>query len=417
MPHYADAVAPPLADARSRAADPFEQLSLDELRTRTSGKWRRDAAEVLPLWVAEMDAPLAEPVVAAVTDAVRRGDTGYPQGTAYAEAFAAFVARRYGWDGLDVQASRVVPDVMTGMAELIRVLTAPGDTVVVNAPVYPPFYAVVANTGRRVLPAPLDAGYRLDLAGLAGAYAQATRGGRAAVHLLCSPHNPTGTVHTPAELAAVARLADASGVRVVVDEIHAPLVLPGARFTPYLTLAGTETAVALVSASKAFNVAALKGALAVPGAQAVPDVGQIPVEVGFGASHLGLIAQTAALTDGEPWLDAVLAALAVRREQLGRLLAEQLPAVGHVPPAGTYLAWLDFRAAGLPDGADPASYLLQHARVALADGPPFGPGGAGHARLNFATSTAVLTEAVRRMAAALEAAAADEFPERQGSAR
>jgi cystathionine beta-lyase len=384
--------------------DPLEQLRLAELRRRTSTKWREHPPDVLPLWVAEMDVPLAEPVQRVLHDAVARGDTGYPAGTGYAEALAAFAARRWGWDDLEVARTALVPDVMLGIVEALELVTSPGDTVIVNCPVYPPFYGFLEATGLHVREAPLSAGHRLDLDVLAEAMA-----GPATAYLLCNPHNPTGTVHTASELAAVAALADQHGVRVVSDEIHAPLVLPGARFLPYLSVPGGGAGFAVLSASKGWNLAGLKAALLVAGPEAAADLARLPEVVSHGASHLGVLAHTAALAECGDWLDALLRGLDAKRQLLGALLAEHLPGVGWTRPEATYLAWLDCRRLGLDDGEDsrdrglvtssagPAGVFLRDARVALSAGPAFGTGGAGHVRLNYATSRAVLEEAVRRM--------------------
>ncbi|MFJ7147354.1 MalY/PatB family protein [Streptomyces sp. NPDC100445] len=377
--------------------DPLRALGLERLRRRTSMKWRTYPDDVLPLWVAEMDVPLAEPVVRAVTDALALGDTGYPAGTAYAEALAAFAAERWGWDGLAVGRTAIVPDVMLGVVEMLKLVTGPGDPVIVNPPVYPPFFQFVGNLDRRVVPAPLDAGLRIDLPALEETFRAAAAGPGRAAFLLCSPHNPTGTVHTAAELTAVAALAERYGVRVVADEIHAPLVAPGVTFVPYLSVPGAGRGLSLMSATKGWNLAGLKAALAVAGPEAAADLARLPEEVGHGPSHLGVIAHTAALREGTAWLDALLAGVLDNRRLLTGLLAEHLPAVRVHPAEATYLAWLDCRALGLGD--DPARVFLDRGRVALSPGPPFGPGGAGHARLNLATAPAVLTEAVRRMAA------------------
>ncbi|MGW1378374.1 MalY/PatB family protein [Streptomyces sp. NPDC002446] len=378
--------------------NPLRRLSLDELRRRTSTKWRAYPADVLPLWVAEMDVPLAEPVARAITDAVGIGDTGYPEGTGYAEALAGFARRRWGWDGLAVERTAFVPDVMLGIVEVLKVLTRPGDPVIVNCPAYPPFYQFVPHMDRRIVEAPLAADLRIDLAVLEDTFRHAVTGGARAAYLLCSPHNPTGTVHSAEELAAVAALADRYGVRVVADEIHAPVVALDTAFVPYLSVPGAENGFSLMSASKAWNLAGLKAALAVAGPAAAGDLARVPEEASHGPSHLGVIAHTAALRDGGDWLDALRAGLDDNRRLLAELLAEQLPAVRYRPAAGTCLAWLDCRRLGLGD--DPAAVFLERGRVALLPGPAFGTGGAGHARLNLATSPELLTEAVRRMAAA-----------------
>ena len=385
--------------------DPLEQLTLADLRTRTSTKWREHPPDVLPLWVAELDVPLAEPVQRVLHDAVARGDTGYPAGTAYAEALATFAAARWGWDDVDVARTSLVPDVMLGVVEALRLLTAPGDTVVVNCPVYPPFYAFLETMGLRVREAPLSADLRLDLDALAEAMA-----GPATAYLLCNPHNPTGTVHRAEELAAVAALAREHGVRVVSDEIHAPLVLPGARFVPYLTVPGGEDGFALLSATKGWNLAGLKAALLVAGPAAAGDLARLPEVVSHGPSHLGVLAHTAAFAEGGPWLDALLTGLDAKRSLLRDLLDEHLPGVRWTRPEATYLAWLDCRGLGLDDEPDdptarglvtssagPAGLFLREARVAVSAGPAFGTGGAAHVRLNYGTSREVLEQALTRM--------------------
>lgn len=377
--------------------NPLEQLTEQDLRRRSSIKWREHPPDVLPLWVAEMDVTLAAPVAAALNEAVALGDTGYPVGDVYAEALAGFTMRRWSWS-LDPAAAKIVPDVMLGVVEVLKLVTDPGDAVVINTPVYPPFFAFVGSARRRVLQAPLGGDHRLDLDVIEQAYAAAVAGGGRAAHLLCNPHNPTGTVHTVQELTALAALAARYGVRVIADEIHAPLVMEGAAFVPYLTVRGAQSGFSLMSASKGWNLAGLKAAVAIAGEAAAGDLARIPEEVGHGASHLGVLAHAAALRDGEPWLEALLAGLDENRRLLAALLAEHLPQVRYRPPSATYLAWLDCRELGLGD--DAAAVFLERGRVALLAGPPFGLGGAGHVRLNLATSKRIITDAVRRMAAA-----------------
>ncbi|MGW6059284.1 MalY/PatB family protein [Streptomyces sp. NPDC055189] len=380
-------------------ANPLSRLSLEQLRRRTSMKWRTYPQDVLPLWVAEMDVPLARPVAEAITEAVALGDTGYPAGTAYAEALAEFAHKRWGWDGLAVERTAIVPDVMLGIVEMLKLLSVPGDPVIVNCPVYPPFYQFAGNLDRPVVEAPLGPDMRIDFTVLEEVFARAAGGARRPVYLLCSPHNPTGTVHTTAELTRVAHLARTHGVRVVADEIHAPIVATGTSFVPFLSVPGAENGLSLMSASKAWNLAGLKAALAVAGPEAADDLARIPEEVSHGPSHLGIIAHTAALRDGGEWLDALLCGLDDNRRLLSALLSEHLPAVGYTPARGTFLAWLDCRELGLGD--DPAEAFLQRGRVALSSGRPFGTGAEGFVRLNLAASPDVLTQAVRRMASAV----------------
>ncbi len=393
--------------------NPLEQLDLQQLRQRTSVKWRAYPPDVLPLWVAEMDVMPADPIVRALRDALETGDTGYAHGPEYPRAAQEFASRQWGWNGFPAESAKSVPDVMMGIVEVLRLVTEPGDPVVVNCPVYPPFYAFVTSAGREVVESPLTTGGRIDLERLGDTFRTLSRTHSRIAYLMASPHNPTGAVHARDELQAVAELAQRYAVRVVVDEIHAPLVMPGASFVPYLSVAGSENAFSVLSASKAWNLAGLKAALALAGPDARADLARMPEEVGHGASHLGVIAHTAAFRDGGPWLDALLAGLADNRDLLGRLLAETLPDVGYAPAQGTYLAWLDCRHLGMHEAhrqrpgvvsalEGPARFFLDHAHVALSSGHVFGTGGAGHVRLNFATSQAILTEAVERMAAAVD---------------
>jgi cystathionine beta-lyase len=371
---------------------PLRDLTESDLRRRTSIKWRQHPADVLPLWVAEMDVRLAAPIVEAVTRAVAEGDTGYPHGTAYAEAFAGFAAERWSWE---VEPGRAawVADVMTGIVEALGLVSAPGDPVVVNPPVYPPFFDFIRHAGREVVEAPLGEDGRLAPEAIEAAFVRAGAGGLSVTYLLCNPQNPTAVVHRADELAAIAQLARAYDVRVVVDEIHAPLVADG--YVPFLSVPGAETALALVSASKAWNLAGLKAALLVAGPEAVADLERLPEVVSHGPSHLGVLAQTAAYRDGGDWLDALRADLADNRVLLAELLDKHLPAARWGGGPGTYLAWLDCRQLGLGD--DPAAAFLDQGRVAVNSGLPFGTGGAGHVRLNFGTTPEILTEAIGRM--------------------
>jgi len=219
-------------------ANPLEVLTLTDLRQRTSTKWRSHPDDVLPMWVAEMDVPLAVPVADAVHDAIDSGDTGYSAGGEYASALAAFAADRWGWGAFPKESALIVPDVMMGIVEVLRLITEPNDPVIVNAPVYPPFYAFVRHGGWRIVESVLTPGGRIDLDVLEGTFRQVRASSPRAVYLLSNPHNPTGAVQTLSELETVAELAREHGVRVIADEIHAPLILEGATFTPYLSVPG-----------------------------------------------------------------------------------------------------------------------------------------------------------------------------------
>jgi cystathionine beta-lyase len=372
----------------------------DLRRDRTSVKWVAYPADVLPLWVAEMDAAPCPAVVRAVSDAVRRGDTGYGWAPRYAAAVARYARDTWGW-ALDPSAGRVVTDVMIGAFEVIRLLTDEGGPVVVSPPVYDSFFGFVDAFDRRRVDAPLTAEGRLDPDALAAAFREATSRGERAVYLLCNPQNPTGTVHRRDELEVLAALADQYGVRVVSDEIHAPLVLPGSpAFTPYLTVAGGENGFAAFSPSKGWNLAGLKTALVVAGDAARPELDRLHEVHTHGSSHIGAIAHVAAMDEGREWLDRLRGELSGNVDLLGALLAEHLPGVRWQRPEATYLTWLDCRELGLGD--DPAAEFRRRGRVALGSGPRYDPvNGRGFVRLNVATSPTVIEEAVRRMASVL----------------
>lgn len=378
---------------------PVRALSLESLRERTSEKWREYPADVLPMFVAETDFPLAPAVTRALERAVRTGDTGYVASrTPLAEAFAGFALRRYGWSA-DPARMRSTADVSMGIVELLRRVTAPGDRVVVTPPVYPPFFDLVEEAGAVVERVPLRVvgqGWELDLDGIRTAL---ENGARAV--LLCNPHNPTGTVHTAASLAQLAELAAAHGAAVVSDEIHAPLAQPGSGFTPFLAVsdAAREVGYAVVSASKAFNLAGLKCALMVTAAdEPARLVRRLPVEVEWRTGQFGMLAAVAAFSEeSDAWLDGLLETLDQNRRLVAELLSEHLPAARFRIPDAGYLAWIDLTDLGWGD--NPAKRILREARVALHYGPAFGAEGAGHVRLNFGTSPEIITEAIARITA------------------
>jgi len=376
---------------------PLNAFTLAELRRRRSIKWRQYADDVLPLWVAEMDTPLAPPIHTALAAAVELGDTGYAHADGLPEAYTSFAAHRFGWSP-DPARMLLVPDVMQGIVNVLRAVSEPGAGVVVNTPAYPPFFSFLHNAGWRVVESPLarsGGGYTLDLDRLAADL----RAPGVEVYLLCNPHNPTGLVLSPAELPWIAHLAVSCGVRGLADEVHAPLTYPGAVHVPYLSLPDAGPAFAFVSASKAWNLAGLKAALAVVGPDGAADLARVPAEVSFGAGLFGVIAAEAAFRQGVPWLDSLLVGLDGNRRLLADLLAADLPEVGYEPPQATYLAWLDCTRLGLGD--DPAEVFEREGRVAVNPGPAFGEPGRGHVRINLATHPELLAEGVRRMAYAV----------------
>jgi cysteine-S-conjugate beta-lyase len=380
----------------------FDAVDLGRLRRRTSEKWTAYPEDVLPAHIAEMDFSLAPPIARVLTEAIEAGDLGYAAAarSELAETFGDLAKRRWAWE-VDPGGVVAVPDVMVGVAELLRVLTRPGGGVVINTPVYYPFFSVIAETGRRVVEVPLldaDSTGRLPLDGIRDALA----GGAEAI-LLCNPHNPTGYVAADDELLQLAAIVREHDAVLLADEVHGPLVLPGRRHVPFCALPpeARERAITLTSASKGWNVPGLKCGLAVAASPRMLDaLAALPVDLHDRVGQLGVRAAIAAFTEGEPWLDELVEYLAGTHERLQDLLDEQLPGVVCHPADATFLAWLDCRALELGD--DPAAHFLAHGRVAVYSGSVFGRPGRGFVRLNVGTSRALVEEAVRRMAAALD---------------
>ncbi len=279
---------------------------------------------------------------------------------------------------------------MMGIVEALRLITDPGDAVVVCSPVYPPFYAFVTHADRRVIEAPLGADWRLDLDALADAFDTARRS-RTGPCCCCVTRTIPLAPCTPAsELTAVAALARQYGVRVISDEIHAPLVLAGAEFVPYLSVPGAEDAFALYSASKGWNLAGLKAALLVAGPDAVDDLARLPEEVSHGPSHVGILAHTAAFEHGTGLAGRPADGLDQQPHASSPLWSPNSSRRSTmVRPEATYLAWLDCRSFGLHSNhrnrvpAWSATCPVRprcsstHARVALSSGHVFGTAAQG----------------------------------------
>ena len=394
--------------------DPLEQLDqLDNLdagalRRRGSLKWTAFPTEIAA-WVAESDFGTAPAVTAALHAATQAGTFGYLPPALRAEltdACARWHSERYGWD---VPPSRIKPvaDVLEALRITIERFSRPGSPVIVPTPAYMPFVTAPQEWGREVIEVPLvPDGLRttLDLDALADAI-------RAGGHLvlLTNPHNPTGRVYPRGELTALAEVIDRHGARVFSDEIHAPLVYPGARHIPYASVSAAAAAhtVTATSASKAWNIPGLKCAQILLSNDA--DEARwtsFDMLATHGASTLGVAANTAAYRDGGPWLGALVEHLDGNRGALAEVLAERAPQIGHVPPEGTYLAWLDLREALSASPHAPrdhiARWIGERTGVALTDGSVCGRAGRGFVRFNLAMPRPLVVEAGRRIAACFD---------------
>ena len=380
----------------------LDQLNPSRLRLRHGQKWSLYGADILPAWVADMDFEVAEPIRAALAERLANHDLGYPlapQRTELPALFAARMQARFDWH-IDPAAVVILSDVVQGLYLCLETLSAVGDGVLIQTPIYPPFLHAACETQRRAIVCPLVVGtarYEIDFEAMAAAVDSGTR-----VLMICNPHNPTGRVFSRAELEQLARLACRHDLVVVSDEIHAELVLGDNKHIPIASLGSDIAArtVTLMSASKAFNIAGLCMAFAHFGSQALRErFLRVPAHSRGGTNTLAIAAVQAAWTAGQPWLDGVIDYLRGNRDHVAAHCRSHWPQVKHFAPEATYLAWLDMRALALPGIAQ--EFFLKQARIALSDGRAFGEEGAGFVRLNFATSRGILDDVLARMDAAL----------------
>ena len=378
---------------------------LSELQTHRSEKWRAFPKEVLPFPVAEMDFPVAEPIRAVLTEMIASSDLGYlgnipEMGT----SFGGFAKRRWSWD-LDPSQVRIGTDVGVAIVEIIRTFMNPGEKILMSSPVYHNFYTWINETKIEKVDAPFlqndqesdGSGWSIDWPAIEKAYKAGIK-----IHLLCSPHNPIGKVYSAADLIRIAELAKEHGVVVISDEIHAPLTYSDTPFTPFLSLGKTaeEVGITVTSASKGWNIAGLKCAIIISQNEKMNEkLKELPTALHYRASLLGAFASVAAFESGETWLDSVLKNLDENRHLIDNLIKSRIPSIGYKKPHSTYLAWFDLDSLGL--GEKPTDAILERAKVALNAGGIYGPHHTSFARFNFATSPALITEAIERIARAL----------------
>jgi len=371
------------------------------LRARRTNKWHKFPADVLPAWVADMDFGVAPSITAALTRLTENQEYGYAaRDGVLADAFVRRMERRFGWrtDPADTVA---IGDLVQASFSSVMAFSEPGDAVLLQLPSYPPFMRAIEDTGRRLIPNSMrDNGTRwvLDLA----AY-DASPDPRTRMLIFCHPQNPTGRAFSRAELQAVADFAIRHDLVVVSDEIHADIVYPGNTHIPLASLHPEIAArtITITSATKSFNIPALRCAVMHFGAPALKErfASRISARLLGSPGVTGVDATVAAWDDGQPWLDEILAQLRANRDWLAATIAAELPGVTMRVPEATYLAWLDCRALKLPCCA--GQFFLDHAKVGLNFGETFGAEYAGFARLNFATPAPILREIVNRMVEAV----------------
>jgi len=371
-------------------------------------KSRTDACfssnRILPMWVADMDFPCPEPVVIALKKRAEHGIFGYTQPEpADLNAVAGWMKRRHGWQ---IQTEWIVttPGVVPALHMLVRALTQPGDKILIQQPVYYPFFSAIKENNCQIVSNSLDLSdghYGMDFDDLE----VKTADPKVKLAILCSPHNPVGRVWTQEELQQFGHICMQNHVRVITDEIHADLVYPGVRFTPFAMIdsAFLENSIICTAPSKTFNLAGLQTSnIIIPNIKLRNKYKQILQADGlFGVNPFGMTACRAAYEKGEPWLKDLLRHLKDNLDTLIDTFARELPEITVIPPEGTYLVWFDCRSFGMHNRQLNELFLNQ-ARIYLDDGNLFGPEGKGFQRMNIACPRPILLEAMDRIIRAVK---------------
>jgi len=376
---------------------PFDRIDEGRLRSGWGVKWGSLAADEIGAWVADMDFGVPPAVRRRIIECAEREDFGYPYWPGEDPVVAAFEDRmdsRYGWQPASGR-TRVFSDLLQVLQIMVEHTTAVGDGVAVHVPAYPPFLASIARARRRIVPIPMrydPHGWGFDVDGLA----DRLRAAGCRLLVLVNPQNPTGRVFRRDELRVLADVAEELDLVVLADEIHADLTYPGHRHIPFASLdaATADRTVTATSATKAFNIAALRCAVAHVGPRSLrASLDAAPLDYFGTPGLLGRVATVAAWRESEPWLAGLLAMLAGNRDRVGEWLAGYSPASRYHAPEGTYLAWFS------PPG--PAAQIRRAARVVLSDGADFSRGTgvdtAAFVRLNFATSRDMLEVILDRL--------------------
>lgn len=381
--------------------------TLFDRRSTDSIKWNRFDADVLPMWVADMDFATPPAVVKALNDRIDHPVFGYASEVpGLAESIQSHLLRHFNWQ-VPVEAIVYVPGVIVGFNLSAQALASPGGSVVFQTPVYPPFFEVAGISGLRQVEVELvqdnQGIYRVDWDKFEAAIAD-----RCSMFLLCNPHNPVGRVFERDELTRMAEICLRYGVPVCSDEIHADLIYSGHRHIPIATLSPeiARNTITLMAPSKTFNIPGLDFSFAVILDPAMREKFNRTRRglVGW-PNLLGMNAAKAAYADGQEWLVELVQYLEENRNILVEFIHAHLPAARITVPQGTYLAWIDLSAYNLEPS--PCEFLVKNARLGLNDGKTFGQAGIGHVRINFACPRSLLMEGLERMRSALESVPAD----------
>ena len=359
---------------------------------------------ILPMWVADMDFACPKPVVEALVARAQHGIYGYTAPTdSYYRAVKSWMKRRQGWE-VDAEWICITPGVVPALNMLIRTFVPTGAKVLIQPPVYHPFFYAIENNQTELAANALiyeNGRYRMDFADLE----KKAQDPAVKMAILSSPHNPVGRVWTRDELVRCGEICLENDVLIVSDEIHADLIYKGAVFTPFASLGEeyAQKAIICTAPSKTFNLAGLKTSnIIIPDDQLRTEFKKTLQSNGLGGINpFGLVALEAAYNHGEAWLDQVWAYIEDNYHFLEDYLAQHIPQIGVVRPEGTYLVWLDCRKLGL-DKWELKDLMLREARIYLDEGFIFGPEGKGFERMNIACARSILAEALERIKNAID---------------
>lgn len=380
----------------------FDDVTEAAMREKDGVKWNRYPSDVLPCFVADMDFTLADPIRAVLRRQLEAGDYGYTRRLAerdLPEIYTAWAKRRFNWD-VDPGSIVGLADIVQGIYLSTQLYAGQGEGVVTLTPTYPPLWRSIGETGRRLIACTLERGperYEINFERLRNAIDPGVK-----MLLLCNPHNPTGRAFTKPELESIAEIVLKNDLTVLSDEIHADLVYAPHQHIPFASLGPDIAArtVTMTSATKSFNIAGLRFAIAIFGSPALRERFQsVPERVLGGLNSLGVVATEVAWRDCDDWLDALIQYLQANRDHLHERIGGTMPGIEMLKPEATFLSWLDCR--NLPLNGKPFDHFLDVGRVGMSDGEDFGDGGQGFVRLNFATSRAVLDDILTRVHGAL----------------
>lgn len=375
-----------------------------ERRGTDSAKWSYFPADVLPMWVADMDFPAPQPIIDALAARVQQGVFGYGmESKTLKQTLVERMARLYGW-AITLEDIIFLPGLVSGLNIVSRAVGERGDGVLINTPVYGPFLTAPVNQYRTLQAAPLNVTqngrhlhYALNMGGLAAAVQPHTK-----LFLLCNPHNPVGRAFTRDELSEIAALCESHDLMICSDEIHCDLLLDGTQHIPIASLSSEigQRTITLMAPSKTFNIPGLGASFAIVQNPALRK--QVEAAMTGIVPHvniLGMAAAEAAYAQCDDWLAALLTYLTANRDFAIAYIEQHLPNVNFTVPEATYLLWLDLHSVG---ETKPAEMLMQQARLAVNEGAWFGEGGEGFVRLNFGCPRSTLEEGLQRLRVALE---------------